>query len=137
MPGVALRFRALTTKKLRLEFEPVKLQVSGYLTSYLTAVRDNVRPYPPVPPNSKYQRTYALYRGWHITGQGGFDQSLVASSRAGGAAREYAVPVHGDLAGEGQRWYHAANNWKLIADFYDRRDFRTNIQALYSRLRIV
>jgi hypothetical protein len=136
MPGVAVRFRALTTKALRIEFAPVENSVKAYLTNYLRQVQAQVQPYPAVPPNSKYKRTYSLYRGWHITGVNSFDQSLVASSRAGGASREYAEFVHGDRLGQNQRWYHAANNWKLLADYYDRRDFREGIQSLYARLRV-
>lgn len=136
MPGVAVRFRALTSKALRLEFASAEVQVKSFLTTYLRQVQANVQPYPPVPANSTYKRTNSLFRGWHITGQGSFDQSLVISSRAGGARREYAAFVHGDRFGEQQRWYHAANNWKNIADYYDRRDFRNNIQKLYATLRI-
>lgn len=136
MPGVAVRFRALTTKALRLEFKAVEGLAAIYLTRYLTSVRDQVRAYPPVPANSRYHRTYSLYDGWHINGIGSLDQSLVASSRSGGAVREYAMFVHGDKSGEGQQWYHAANNWKRLADYYNRRDFRTGLQALYGKLRI-
>lgn len=136
MPGVAIRFRALTSKALRLEMAPVESQVRGFITAYLETVQGIVSKYPAVPPNSRYKRTGALLAGWHINGRGTFDQTLVASSRAGGASREYAVYVHGDRVGDGQMWYHGAANWKRIADYYDRKNFREGIQSYYNRVRI-
>lgn len=136
MPGVAVRFRALTTKKLRLEMAPAHTQIRAFITTYLQGVQAVVSKYPPVPPNSRYVRTGDLFRGWHITGQGGFDQSLVASSRAGGARREYAKFVHGNKFGDEQMWYHAANGWKRIADYYDREHLRSGVQDIYHTVRI-
>jgi hypothetical protein len=74
--------------------------------------------YPPVPPNSRYRRTFRLRRGWTIElAFEGNETRLIVRNRT-----RYTQWVVGSLAqdrnaaGRFQRAFHARNGWPLATD---------------------
>lgn len=81
-------------------------------------ILDELRFYPPVPPNSTYKRTFRLRQGWHLEfdeTSGGF--RFVIRNRV-----PYTQWVVGSLAQKPsvaarfQRDYHARNGWPLATE---------------------
>lgn len=132
---VAFRFRALTSKPLRLEMTSVHDKLAIYIEDYLEGILHEVRKYPPEPEGSKYERTYNLYDGWAVLGNN-FDRTLSASSKRGSAVREYAQYVHGDSEGGSQLPKHVNTGWKNLYDHVDRGAYTAGIRAIYRQVRI-
>lgn len=80
---------------------------------------EDLSAYPPVPPNSKYKRTYRLRKGWTVSigmvGEGQF--KFEVSNNV-----DYTVWVVGSLAqarsaaADFQRDFHAEHGWRLATD---------------------
>ena len=137
MPGVGVRFRALTSKALRLEMASVEGQLEQYITDYLNGIKEKVSVYPPVPSNSRYVRTGHLQAAWNMPLQGSaFDRTLVVDTVAGGGIKQYARYVHGDALGEFQMPYHRANNWQNLYDHLDRPGYSAGLRKIYASARI-
>lgn len=80
---------------------------------------DELRTYPPVPPNSTYRRTYKLRDNWQVRiYAAGSDQFRFEVSND----TDYAVWVVGSLAmareaaARFQQAFHKANGWQLASD---------------------
>ena len=135
MPGVAIRFRSLTTKALRLEMAPVEDRIEKFLLNYLNDIKDKVQPYPPVPSGSRYRRTGSLFRGWSVLGST-FNATLTIDTIRGGSRRQYPKWVYGDKEGNYQMIYHQAHGWKRLVDFVSRDVYRNGLQNIYNSVRI-
>lgn len=93
-------------------FEQSSAEISPFLL-------DELKTYPPVPPNSKYKRTFKLRDNWRIDiGQAGAGQFKFEVSNS----TDYAVWVVGslamaqDAAGRFQRDFHKAHGWQLAGE---------------------
>lgn len=91
-------------------------QSSAEITPFLL---DELKFYPPVPPNSRYQRTFKLRDGWYVrigmVGEGQFkfevgNDTFYAAFVVGSLAQAR------DAAARFQRDFHKAHGWLLATD---------------------
>lgn len=80
------------------------------LKHWRSYTQQNLKPYPPVPPASTYQRTKELFRSWDVLS----DRRAATVTTAAGVTSnvDYAEWV----VGEGQRDFHAAAGWVKLPD---------------------
>lgn len=123
MPIISVRINADVTPleglEAYLEQFPKKAQEVG--REVYEAVRppllDELRFYPPVPPGSRYQRTYRLRNNWEVTFEmtpGGFrfgvsNKTWYAAWVVGSLAQNI------DAASRFQREFHARHGWPLAS----------------------
>ena len=73
-----------------------------FMRSY---TQQNIKPYPPVPPNSTYERTKELFRHWDVTSNRRFLMAQIENTMS------YAP----DVVGDEQEWYHARTGWEKLS----------------------
>lgn len=133
---LSLRFRALTKGRVQLVVESQLRETELYVRAHLEKILAEVRPYPAVPPGSRYQRTGTLFNSWEIIGATTFsqiDMRLVNYAQEPTArAREYAVFVQGKY----QWWRHAQTGWKRVDDYADRVGYTRGLRAILGTIRV-
>jgi hypothetical protein len=102
--------------RLRVRYEAMRLKGAEFIAACIVAteataqkIKKEVSTYPPVPPNSTYQRTGDLGRGLQI-GRSYWRGNVVGIDIGFPEGPEYWQYVVGPL----QRPYHAANGWKRL-----------------------
>lgn len=76
-------------------------------------LEQGIRPYPPPPPGSTYDRTYRLFNSWHSNVPSGGDLFIVESSGV-----DYAELVQQRST---QAWMHR-NRWQTVEDVAEERE---------------
>lgn len=119
--SIRVRFRALTGGRVLTKSREMIDDIEEYQQSYLEEIINKVRNYPPVPPESTYIRTYTLFRSWRVETYRRSDAmyAYILNYAMDPSGSFYATYVQGDW----QVGYHAANGWKNINDYLDRREY--------------
>jgi hypothetical protein len=121
---VSMAFRPFSRSPHKLDAVGAVDAASAVLVGWGREALTAVRTYPPVPPGSRYVRTFNLQRSWFLTPvirtpAGGIQVSVRNSA-------EYANLV----IGPDQRPYHRRTGWPRLREFMERRR-----SDLYRRLK--
>ena len=77
--------------------------IKKFMRSY---TQQNLKPYPPVPSGSTYQRTKELFRAWDV----------LANRREAWSKIINTISYARYVIGDDQQWYHDAAGWIFLAD---------------------
>lgn len=122
MPGINVRFRALTARTPQLVPIVLAGAVRVFQQQWANNVISDIKNYPPPPSGSTYVRTNRLFFGWHVvSGAGGFTVNIVNN-----------VPYAGFVQGDQQTWFHEQTGWLRIREHLDRDGYRAGLQGVIS-----
>jgi len=133
MPSVRVRFRALTTPRLKKNADQIKKDVVNVLLDVGDSIIEDIREYPPQPEASKYKRTFTLYHGWSrmvYTRSDGSLVCLVFNDATDQWGRKYAGWVQGAMQA------HQNAHWTRIGDILDdyKDSLRDSLRNVYSSI---
>ena len=80
------------------------------LKHWRSHTQQNLKPYPPVPPASTYQRTKELFRSWDVLS----DRRAATVTTAAGTTSN--VDYADEVVGDSQAWWHARTGWIKLSD---------------------
>lgn len=131
--SVSVQFTAIRTKAQIKPDTFVRGQLNEYMANFIVEIMTVMRPYPPKPAWSTYDRTGTLGGSWRVRPLPRYGVGFILENRATQRGREYASYV----VGRRQMWYHERTGWPRLHDVFSdlggRNRLKRGVQAVLNR----
>lgn len=127
----SISYRPIVVNPQRID-PRVHEAAKAYVRDFMSKRINEIRPYPPPPPHSRYRRTGKLFAGWFLDiSETGGTYTVIASNVAHDMREYYMSKVQGP----GQIPMHAITGWERIDEnvVNHRAMFQSDVQRIYDR----